>query len=166
MPVTIYGSGQTIVQVVQGINSTVSTATPGAFTFTDLVSATITPRNPSNNILIIASLNYWTNNYGANRLVQSINGGGFTVCANSVSRSSYGGTHMGGNYNNGNGPGGLGAYTNTISMLVTPGAGTTSFQVKAQAAPNSGGSIYICQASASDMGSGPCTIQLIEVTTV
>lgn len=55
MSVSLYGSGQTVVQVVQSVVTTQITAS--ANTWTNLISASITPLSTSNKILVMYATN-------------------------------------------------------------------------------------------------------------
>jgi hypothetical protein len=55
MAVTIYGSGQTPIQVVSSVLTTSATTTSSSFTASGL-TASITPKSSSNKILILVSL--------------------------------------------------------------------------------------------------------------
>ena len=52
MPVSLYGSGQTVIQVVQGSNSTETSTTSTSFVATGL-TATITPQSTTSKIFIM-----------------------------------------------------------------------------------------------------------------
>lgn len=56
MPITLRGSGQAIVQIVQATTTTTYTNS-SASTATDVLSATITPTSASNKIYVMAQLN-------------------------------------------------------------------------------------------------------------
>jgi hypothetical protein len=63
MAVTIRGSGQVPVQVVQGTTTTTTSTTSTTYVATNL-TATITPTNAANKILVMVSCNGIVNNAG------------------------------------------------------------------------------------------------------
>ena len=61
MSVSLYGSGQTVIQVVQGTATTSTTTTSSTFVTTGL-SATITPQSTNSKILVFANPLIYTSN--------------------------------------------------------------------------------------------------------
>ena len=75
MSVSLYGSGQTVIQVVTGTTATATSTTSTSFVATNL-TASITPQSTNSKILVIVSSNGITNNAGY--------GGYFTIYRNNV----------------------------------------------------------------------------------
>ena len=59
MSVSLYGSGQTVIQVVQAISTTSSTTSSSSYVTTGF-SATITPQSTNSKILVMAEISYST----------------------------------------------------------------------------------------------------------
>jgi len=68
MSVSLYGSGQTVIQVVQGTATTNTTTTSGTYVTTGL-SASITPQSTTSKILVLASPMVYCNNSNNNILL-------------------------------------------------------------------------------------------------
>jgi hypothetical protein len=73
MPVTIRGSGQVPVQVIQTIKTDTFTTTSSSYTDITGLSVNITPTSASNRILVIATLSYGggTNAYGYAQILRN-----------------------------------------------------------------------------------------------
>jgi hypothetical protein len=74
MAVTLYGSGQTPIQVVQTIKTDRFTTTSGTFVDITGFSATITPKSASNKILVISTFSLGDGTAGAYARAQLLRG--------------------------------------------------------------------------------------------
>ena len=79
MAITLKGSGQTIVQVVQAVKTDVFSATTSTATDITGMSASITPSSASNKILVSVNMTYGTDNDGYPRITLLRNGTGIYI---------------------------------------------------------------------------------------
>jgi hypothetical protein len=71
MAVTLNGSGQVIVQIVQAVKTNTQTTSSQSFVDITDLSVSITPTNSNNKILVIASVNWCANGYSDIRIVRN-----------------------------------------------------------------------------------------------
>ena len=144
MSVSLYGSGQTVLQVVQGTLSTQATTTSSSFVSTGL-TATITPQSTTSKILVICS-------YGAGD--STTTGGSYHTINRGATNLGAGNFGMGLWYGNTNNP-----WNFWVSMTYLDSPSTTSATTyTAQFRANGSQTIYAM--SANSMG----TITLIEIS--
>ena len=94
MAVTIRGSGQVPVQVVSTTLNTVFTTASTSFTDLTGLSATITPTNSANKIMIIVNT-YYSSNSGSGITVFNLVRGSTNICQPSNTGLSFSGTASG-----------------------------------------------------------------------
>jgi hypothetical protein len=161
MPVSISGSGQVPVQVIQTVKTDTFTTTSAMPTFVDVtgVSATITPTSSSNKVLVTVT-GYWgvsTANYSAGfNLVR-----GSTSIAIGDSRGSSTRGFAGALISST-----VSAATFTVCFLDSP-ATTSATTYKIQAAIESGATLTVGGSSRSDISSTistPTIITLMEIS--
>jgi hypothetical protein len=158
------GTGGKVLQVIHASDTTSQSSSPGAWNWVTLGSwgASITLSSSSNKVLVLGNIHVSSpGNQGQLQVRYSTNGGSSWTAFTGRSAGTFGANCHGFIYDNNDG-----SYDSrkfAINFLVSPG--TTSFQVSARAAVDSGGSINYNRTSNNDgVGQdGPSNCTLMEI---
>lgn len=158
MSVSLYGSGQTVVQVIQTVTSTPFSTTSTSLTDITGLSATITPLSTSNKILVqVIMTGGSTDTVGIQTNFQLVRG------STSIATGSSGGTYNGTTAFSNRSTGTQNTYTTGVIFLDSP-ATTSATTYKMQGQLNTG-TLYVNR-DPSGGGGSVSSITLMEIAYV